>query len=126
MRSVALPSLLALGSTLALLGCAGAGSTSGTADDVTGSEFGSQAGGVASGATGPGPGGAGAPVANPDPWPRSFQLVDAQATVYQPQVESWQGNQLGFRCAVGVTPQGDSAKSFGVIWGTARTQVNRE
>lgn len=123
MRPVPLTPLVALATTLALLGCAGAGS-SGKPADVTGSEFGSQGPGGA--APPAGPGGPGAPPPNPDPWPRTLQLSGAQATVYQPQVESWQGNQLSFRAAVGVTHAGDTAKSFGVIWGTARTQVDRE
>ncbi len=61
----------------------------------------------------------------PDPWPRQLQLPDAAVLVYQPQVESWQGNQLQFRCAVAATPNGAQNKIFGVIWGTAQTQVDR-
>ena len=68
------------------------------------------------GAPGAPPGG-GPPPTGPDPWPRQVQLPDASVLVYQPQVESWQGNQLAFRCAVAATPSGASAKTFGVIWG---------
>ena len=66
-----------------------------------------------------------APPPAPDPWPRSLQTVDASVLVYQPQVESWEGNQLGFRAAVASTPDGSSRKAFGVVWGTARTDVDR-
>jgi len=38
----------------------------------------------------------------PDPWPRQVQLSHAVLTVYQPQVDSWQGNQLAFRAVVAV------------------------
>ena len=53
------------------------------------------------------------PQVNPDPWPRQLQLADAAVLVYQPQVESWQGNQLAFRCAVAATPSGSSSGSSG-------------
>ena len=62
---------------------------------------------------------------NLDPWPRSFTLADATLRVYQPQVEKWEGNRLDFRAAVEATPSGGGTGSFGVIWGTARTEVNR-
>jgi len=61
----------------------------------------------------------------PDPWPRQVQLSNATVLVYQPQVESWQGNQLTFRSAVAATPSGSDAKTYGVIWGSARTEVDR-
>ena len=60
-----------------------------------------------------------------DPWPRVLQLPDASARVYQPQVESWQGNQLQFRSAVGILPSGEDDTVFGVVWGSALTQVDR-
>jgi len=70
-----------------------------------------------------------APAPTPPPpaasWPRTIPLTGATARVFQPQVESWQANQLHFRAAVGVKPAGATAETFGVIWGTARTQVDR-
>src|SRR5262249_1302453 len=60
---------------------------------------------------------------DPDPWPRQFQLSDAMLTVYQPQVDSWQGNQLSFRAAVAAKAQGANAETFGVICGPARTAL---
>jgi hypothetical protein len=62
---------------------------------------------------------------DPDPWPRQVQLSDATLTVYQPQVESWQGNPLTFRAAVAAKANGANAETFGVIWGSARTEVDR-
>ena len=83
-------------------------------------------------APGPAPGAvteapaASAPVPpDPDPWPRQLQLSNAMLTVYQPQVESWQGNQLAFRAAVAAKAQGANTDTFGVIWGSARTEVDR-
>src|SRR5215475_5465683 len=62
---------------------------------------------------------------NPDPWPRQVQLSNAMLTVYQPQVDSWQGNQLAFRAAVAAKASGANAETFGVVWGSARTEVDR-
>ncbi len=78
--------------------------------------------------TGPPPG----PPADaaPDPWPRKVSFVDAGGVsttllVYQPQVESWEGNQIKFRAAVGAVAGSPTRETFGVVWATARTEVNR-
>jgi hypothetical protein len=68
----------------------------------------------------------GAPLANPDAWPRQFPEPDATLVMYQPQVESWVGNQLAFRAAIAVKPNLSSNEIYGVVWGSARTEVNRE
>jgi hypothetical protein len=64
-----------------------------------------------------------------DPWPRKFSFMgtDGNVTlqVYQPQVEKWEYNRLNFRAAVGARSAGKSGETFGVIWGTARTEVDR-
>ncbi|WP_300339347.1 hypothetical protein [Accumulibacter sp.] len=60
-----------------------------------------------------------------DPWPRQVDLAGATALVYLPQVNSWQGNHLSFRAAVAVRKTGAQDASFGVIWGSARTGVDR-
>ena len=69
-----------------------------------------------------------APAAKPipaDPWPREVTIPGATVLVYQPQVSSWEGNQLDFRAAIAVKPAGSTAETFGVVWATARTQVDR-
>jgi hypothetical protein len=58
-------------------------------------------------------------------WPRSYTLSDATLRVFQPQVESWQDNLLRFRVAVDASTNGDSKQVFGVLFGTARTEVDR-
>ena len=70
----------------------------------------------------------GAPAAAPnlDPWPRRFAFGTTTLLVYQPQVEKWEGNRLDFRAAVSAKAVGASTETFGVIWATARTEVNRE
>ena len=60
-----------------------------------------------------------------DPWPRQFKLKNAIALVYQPQVDSWEMNMLSFRAVVSITPTGSKQEILGVIWATARTQVDR-
>jgi hypothetical protein len=65
------------------------------------------------------------PTAPADPWPRDMPLANAKAVIYQPQVDSWSGNQLKFRVAVGLKPDGATAETFGVVTGTARTTVDR-
>src|SRR5262249_33160285 len=76
--------------------------------------------------TGPDAAAAGAPgPPDPDPWQRQIQLSNATLTVYQPQVESWQGHQLSFRAAVAAKASGANAETFGVVWGSARTEVDR-
>ena len=71
------------------------------------------------------PPGAPAASAASDRWPRQILLADATLTLYQPQVESWKDDRLAFRAAVAAKPQDGGSESFGVIWGTARTQVDR-
>ncbi len=63
-------------------------------------------------------------IAVPETWPRTFEVKDAKLQVYQPQVDSWQGNELRFRAAVAATREGSSEPTFGVIWATARTEVD--
>jgi len=60
-----------------------------------------------------------------DPWPRPVKLDKAEGLVYQPQVNTWQGNVLDFRAAIAVRPAGATQETYGVVSGTARTQVDR-
>jgi hypothetical protein len=60
-----------------------------------------------------------------DPWPRDVTLASADALIYQPQIDSWQGNALAWRVAVALRPSGQKDEAFGVLWGNARTEVDR-
>jgi hypothetical protein len=60
-----------------------------------------------------------------DVWPREFKIASATLLVDQPHVNSWTGNLLDFRAVVGAKPAGKDPETYGVIWGTARTQVDR-
>jgi hypothetical protein len=59
-----------------------------------------------------------------DPWPRDLTIAGTTYVVYQPQVLSWSGNQLAYRVAMALRPAG-SAETYGVVSGTARTEVDR-
>ena len=45
--------------------------------------------------------------------------------VYQPQVNSWTGNQIDFRVALAIKPTGATNETFGSAFVTARTQVDK-
>ena len=100
-----------------------------------------------SGTTGPGPGTAGqvaqvpggggaGPGASPtgavpqavvdEHWPREATSGSDHVTVYQPQVDSWDGSLLRAHAAVAVkTGDAKAAPTFGVVWVTVRTEVDR-
>jgi hypothetical protein len=59
------------------------------------------------------------------PWPREFQSGGLTFTVYQPQVESWKSRDLAGRAVVTVKDAISPQEQFGVIWFTAKTNVNR-
>src|SRR5437764_12562614 len=60
-----------------------------------------------------------------DPWPRDLSLSNAALLVYQPQVNKWDGNQIDFRAALAIKPTGANDETFGVVFATARTQVDK-
>jgi uncharacterized protein (TIGR03000 family) len=60
------------------------------------------------------------------PWPRKVESGGDTITIYQPQVEKWERNLLTARAAVAVTTKASPVQAFGVVWFTARTDVDRE
>src|SRR5262249_43652417 len=62
----------------------------------------------------------------PDPWPKSATLNGATYTLYQPQLESWDGYNLEGHAAVSVRPAGAKSDTFGAIVFTAVTLVDKE
>ena len=58
-------------------------------------------------------------------WPREFQSGSTTLTVYQPQIESWKARELSGRAAVSVKDAISPQEQFGVVWFTAKTNVNR-
>jgi len=65
------------------------------------------------------------PPAGGDPWPRSVNYQGATLDIFQPQLESWKGNMLDAYAAVTVLTPGKKDKDYGVIWFTARTEVDK-
>lgn len=59
-------------------------------------------------------------------WPRMFTQANLDYTIYQPQVDSWDGNKLEVRAAVAVKPVGAAEPKYGVAWFTAKTVIDRQ
>src|SRR5262249_18701545 len=59
-------------------------------------------------------------------WPRELNVNGATVLVYEPQIDRWQNNRLQARAAVSLQPAGVPQPSYGVIWLTARTEVDKE
>ena len=66
-----------------------------------------------------------APDAGGDPWPREVPAAGATILIFQPQLDSWTGNQLQAYSAVGVRNASTKATDYGVIWFSARTEVDK-
>jgi len=59
-------------------------------------------------------------------WPREAKTADGTTiTVYQPQLERWDNNQLAGRAAVSVAKPGEKYPRFCVIELTARTDIDK-
>jgi hypothetical protein len=58
-------------------------------------------------------------------WPRLVTTGQTTLTVYQPQLDSWQGNHLTGRAVVAVQTPNAKAPIYGVIWFSARTEVDK-
>ena len=58
-------------------------------------------------------------------WPRQFQDNGVQVSIFQPQIEKWEGTDFETRAAVAVTPAGSNAPIYGVIWMKARADVDK-
>ena len=60
-----------------------------------------------------------------DPWPRDLSITGAAVLVYQPQLNGWVDNRIDFRCALAIKPDGAAEETFGVIFASARTRVDK-
>src|SRR5262245_1232665 len=61
----------------------------------------------------------------PDPWPKTTKEGNATFTLYQPQLDSWDGYSFEAHAACSVLVAGGKDPDFGVIEITANTQVDR-
>jgi hypothetical protein len=59
-------------------------------------------------------------------WPRVVSAGDLQVTIYQPQVEAWDDDRIRSRAAVSVRTAASAVPIYGVVWFSARTDVDRE
>jgi hypothetical protein len=62
----------------------------------------------------------------PDPWPRVSKANGATTTIYQPQLDSWDGFTLSAHSALAVQPSGADQPVYGVVNFTVRTIVNKD
>jgi hypothetical protein len=62
---------------------------------------------------------------DPNPWPRDILAPNATVTMYQPQLESFEGNTLTARAAVAVDT-GGAEPVYGAVWMTASILTDRE
>jgi hypothetical protein len=61
----------------------------------------------------------------PDPWPKITKDSGATYTLYQPQMDSWDGHLFAAHAAVSVLAAGAREPDFGVLQITAKTHVDQ-
>jgi hypothetical protein len=59
-------------------------------------------------------------------WPRTFDQDGLRFTLYQPQLEKWDGVRILAHSAVSVETPPSGSPTFGVVWTVARTEVDKE
>jgi len=60
------------------------------------------------------------------PWPNELEKKGYKIVVYQPQLETFEGDKLTGRAAVSVTPPGGTEPKFGAIWLEAKVSTDRD
>lgn len=58
-------------------------------------------------------------------WPKEVEAMGASITMYQPQIDSWEGNTFEARAAVSVVKSADSAPVFGAVWLTGHFNTDK-
>ncbi|MDD1749126.1 MAG: hypothetical protein LUO89_04550, partial [Methanothrix sp.] len=61
-----------------------------------------------------------------DQWPQEFAIQDGKMFVYQPQLESYKGEEIKGRAAISVQKKDEKEPVFGVIWFTSRALTDRD
>jgi hypothetical protein len=73
-----------------------------------------------------------APAAVPSPapvdggWPREVRTSAGIFTVYQPQLDAWDGAKLSFYAAFSVRDAPEANPLYGVVWGDGRTVIDKD
>jgi hypothetical protein len=58
-------------------------------------------------------------------WPRKATHGDETISMYQPQMEAWEGDELRAYAALAVVGKANQTTKYGVVWFTARTGVDK-
>ena len=58
-------------------------------------------------------------------WPREILSQEETITIYQPQIESFQGNALSARAAISFLPNDQDEPVFGAVWLNCRVTTDR-
>ena len=58
-------------------------------------------------------------------WPRTMTSGADTFVIYQPQVDKWDGNRVSLYTAAELKTAKDKAPTYGVIWFSARTEVDK-
>src|SRR5438552_18113314 len=60
-------------------------------------------------------------------WPRQFEDNGVQVSIFQPQIEKWEGTDFETRSAVAVIPAGSNSNApiYGVFWMKARADMDK-
>jgi len=59
-------------------------------------------------------------------WPREVKTSAGAITVYQPQLDTWDGATLAFYAAFALRENPEANPLFGVVWGDGRTVVDKD
>jgi hypothetical protein len=59
-------------------------------------------------------------------WPRELTTSAGAVTVYQPQLDAWDGATLSFYAAFALRETPEANPLYGVVWGEGRTSVDKE
>lgn len=58
-------------------------------------------------------------------WPRKATRGEETISMYQPQLEAWEGDELRAYAALALATKTGEATKYGVVWFTARTEVDK-
>ena len=62
---------------------------------------------------------------NDESWPRKATRGDETISMYQPQVETWKGDEVRAYAALAVISANNKKTKYGVLWFTAQTEVDK-
>jgi hypothetical protein len=65
------------------------------------------------------------PKAPDNGWPRELDRGEDKILMYQPQLESWEGDEIRAYAALSVIKHKDKSTRYGVVWFTARTEIDK-